>query len=183
MTYHTSYGNSVTINLGTPFSAPTNNPATSSPSAAASDADIGPFGANVGINMQHFSRDKRTPEEKKWWTWTVDLQRLNNTAQEPLNVARDSPQMKSTSPPPQTHGPSPSCAPNTKPVTALTSSMKMQLVATINFKRFLKVNSIKLKEPEDYFNWHTSLHVHAHMCGIYLPTLEEVEMYNIMVTG
>ena len=122
-------------------------------------------------------------EETKWRQWTVDLQWVNNTDQEHIDVATDSPQMMSTSPTPQTHGLSPSCAPNTKPAIALTSSMTMQLASTIDSKRFLKVNSIKLKEPEDYFNWHMSLYVHAHMCGIYLPTLEEVEMYNIMGTG
>ena len=59
----------------------------------------------------------------------------------------------------------------------------MQLAAMVDTKRFLKVNSIKLKDLEDYFTWHTSLHVHSHMCGIYLPTLEEVEKYNIMGSG
>ena len=59
----------------------------------------------------------------------------------------------------------------------------MQLAAMVDTKSFLKVNSIKLQEPGDHFTWHTSLHVHSHMCGIYLPTLEEVEKYNVMGSG
>ena len=66
---------------------------------------------------------------------------------------------------------------------ALCSSTKTPLSATLDIKRFIKVNAVKIIDLDEYFNRHFSLHVHSQMCGIYPPTLEELELHNIMVTG
>ena len=47
----------------------------------------------------------------------------------------------------------------------------------------MKHDSVKISELDGYFNWHNSIHVHAHMCKIYLPALDEMEKYNVMGKG
>ena len=59
----------------------------------------------------------------------------------------------------------------------------MKLASAVDSKRFLKHDSVKISELDGYFNWHNSIHVHEHMCGIYLPALDEMEKYNVMGKG
>ena len=124
-------------------------------------------------------------EKRDFLGWHVDTKRSrkSNLSKGHSDVVNESTQMISTSPPQKTLGPSPSCAPNLHSVNALCYPTKTLLAATLDIKRFLKVTAVKLRDFHEYFNWHCSLHVHSHMCGIYLPTLEEVELHHFMGLG
>ena len=57
------------------------------------------------------------------------------------------------------------------------------LKQTINEKGFLKIESIKMRDIDSYFSWHTNFHIHCHMNGVFCPSVKDMSQGNIMGTG